>query len=464
MLLRLAVRNVVRRPVRSVLAATCMAIAAAALLCMLAVREGPSEASERLVAAMGDDFALRSAGAAGATAAQSLLPWVAAFAALAAFVGVATFAAASTIERSRALAMLRAMGGTAGAVRTLVAGEALLVAAAGALVGVAAGAALAPWLAGPDAGVTLQVLPLPAIVTVVAALALGLAAAALPAQRAARGDALTALVATHHEERAALAASREDANHGDAAPTLLADRLELGAAPGGPVCDARGLTLTHHDVRGAAPILRGVDVLLRRGECVALCGPSGAAKTTLLAILGGLAGADSGVVRRHGLETTTPTQAQLDAWRARNVGWVSQVDPLPLYFPPRELLELGAEMAVRAGAVRTTFRHPEALLGALAPAALTRRDPRALSGGERRRVALARALVHRPSIVLADEPAAGLDAAAGLEIVRALRRQARAGAGVLFTTHSGAQAALADRVLVLDGGVVTERARAEAAA
>ena len=208
-----------------------------------------------------------------------------------------------------------------------------------------------------------------------------------------------------------------------------------------------------------AMVLKDAALSVRRGECVALRGPSGSGKTTLLALLAGLDLPDGGEVLRSGLAGPAPGQGDLDLWRARSVGYVSQVDPLPRSLPPLDLLRFARHLAEGAGVGTDRLADPRSSLEALVPAAATRRDPATLSGGERRRVAVARALIHRPPLVLADEPAAGLDPSAGARIVLLLRGHARGGAGVLFATHDPALLRLADRVLRLEKGVVREEAR-----
>jgi putative ABC transport system ATP-binding protein len=218
------------------------------------------------------------------------------------------------------------------------------------------------------------------------------------------------------------------------------------------VVEARGL----HRVFGSGPdsvcALRDVDLTIGAGEFVAVMGPSGSGKSTLLHLVGGLDRPDRGEVRIEGEPLAGLSEEALAHLRRRRIGFVLQFFNLfPLLsaaenvaFPlmldgRRDALALAGEALERVGlAARATHR------------------PGELSGGEQQRVAVARALVTRPAVVLADEPTGSLDTLAGEDVLRLLRAAADDGQSVLLITHDAPAAAYADRVVRLrDGAVVS---------
>ncbi|HEX8502920.1 MAG TPA: ABC transporter ATP-binding protein [Pyrinomonadaceae bacterium] len=206
---------------------------------------------------------------------------------------------------------------------------------------------------------------------------------------------------------------------------------------------------------GALEVLRGASFSLRAGEMAAVVGASGAGKTTLLHLLGGLEAADSGVVRLGAFDVTRAGGAALARWRAREVGFVFQSHRL--------LADLSAEenaalplLVARAGR-REALGAARAMLGRVGLGGRLRHAAGELSGGEQQRVAVARALVARPRLVLADEPTGNLDARTGGEVgalLLSLCREARA--CVLVATHNEGLAALCDRRLALREGRLEE--------
>jgi heme exporter protein A len=218
--------------------------------------------------------------------------------------------------------------------------------------------------------------------------------------------------------------------------------------------ETRGLT-KHF---GLKPVLRGVDLAVGPGECVALLGPNGAGKTTLLRILSGLARPTSGAARVAGHRL--PDQAG----GAR--GRLGVVSHQTLLYP-----DLSAEENLRFYARLYDLPQPSARIAAvLEQVGLTarRRDPvRTFSRGMQQRLAIGRAILHDPDVLLFDEPYTGLDPAAGALLDEVLRGVAVRRRAVLFTTHDLPRAlALADRVLILARGRIahaTSRAEIDAA-
>jgi len=206
---------------------------------------------------------------------------------------------------------------------------------------------------------------------------------------------------------------------------------------------------------GVLEVLRGVSLELRAGEAAAVVGASGAGKTTLLHVCGGLEAADGGSIKVGGLDVTRASASELVRWRGAQVGFVFQFHHL--------LADLSAEENVALPLLVARVRRREALARArelLERVGLAQRLTHAageLSGGEQQRVAVARALVARPRLVLADEPTGNLDARTGAEVgalLLSLCREARACA--LVATHNESLAGLCDRRLMLREGKLGE--------
>jgi putative ABC transport system ATP-binding protein len=229
-----------------------------------------------------------------------------------------------------------------------------------------------------------------------------------------------------------------------------------------PVLELDGVTKTYGEQPPVAA-LRGVDLVIGRGELVAIVGPSGSGKTTLLQIMGTLDRPTSGQVRVDGANVGALNDRELAALRARSIGFVFQQFFLAEH---QSSLDNVADGLLYAGVPIEERR-------ALASAALDSVDladratfrPSKLSGGQRQRVAIARALVGEPAIVLADEPTGNLDSASGAAIVELLESLNAEGATIVVITHDRDLAAdLPRQVEVLDGEIVADSAPAELAA
>jgi ABC-type lipoprotein export system ATPase subunit len=215
-----------------------------------------------------------------------------------------------------------------------------------------------------------------------------------------------------------------------------------------------GIAKSRGSGRRAVRVLHDVSLTLSRGEVVLLQGPSGAGKTTLLALAAGLLLPDAGRVSLDGVSPSNLSPAERRHHRARRVGFVFQHSNLLDQLTVRENVLV---MAALAGLAPPDARAAtDELLEVLGIARLTERLPRELSGGEEQRVVIARALVHCPTIVLADEPTGSLDGASGAVVARLLADTARSrGATVLVATHDQRLEAIASRtVRLLDGRIV----------
>lgn len=202
---------------------------------------------------------------------------------------------------------------------------------------------------------------------------------------------------------------------------------------------------------GSLQVLRGVDVSIAQGEVVSIVGPSGAGKTTLLQILGTLDRPDGGTVTYDGTDMTRMSDNELARFRNKNIGFVFQFHQL---LPEFTTLENVAIPALIGGESReTAYRRAQELLDYLGLAARLDHKPAQLSGGERQRVAVARALVNKPKVILADEPSGSLDTANKQELHQLffkLRDEMQQ--TFVIVTHDEALASQADRTLRMKDG------------
>ena len=196
---------------------------------------------------------------------------------------------------------------------------------------------------------------------------------------------------------------------------------------------------------GETPVFHGVSLQIARGEFVAMLGESGVGKSTLLNCIAGLDEADGGQVRIDGTGVQALTEPERARLRREKLGFVFQAFHVLPHLSVAENVGLPLRLLGRPDDART-----EALLAAVGLQGLGGRSPAQLSGGQLQRVVLARALVHRPLLILADEPTGNLDPATAERMMDLLQAQVRAeGAACLLVTHSAAAAARADRVLRL---------------
>jgi len=200
--------------------------------------------------------------------------------------------------------------------------------------------------------------------------------------------------------------------------------------------------------------LQEVTLQVSEGELVVLDGPSGSGKTTLLALAGGLLTPDAGTVRLENTDLAKLPAADRRRLRARRVGFVFQHGNLLSALTARQNVLLGGLLA---GLDRDECRSAaEELFDRLAIGDLADRRPDSLSGGEEMRVAVARALVHSPALVLADEPSASLDGDSALAVAEALARLAGGrGSAVLVATHDARLLPFASRRIGLIDGRIT---------
>ena len=213
----------------------------------------------------------------------------------------------------------------------------------------------------------------------------------------------------------------------------------------------RGVVKVHGEGRAALRVLDGLDLDVEGGELVAVTGRSGSGKSTLLNVVGALDRVDEGVVEVAGMRVDSASERELAPLRRDRIGFVFQAFHLLPELTGLENVLLPARLD-GSGPALDRGRELVAQLG-LGEAA--ERLPVVLSGGEQQRLAIARALVNDPALVLADEPTGNLDADSGELVLSLLRAIADEGRAVLLVTHEREATLRAERVLRLDGGRLT---------
>ena len=208
--------------------------------------------------------------------------------------------------------------------------------------------------------------------------------------------------------------------------------------------------------RSGQQTIRAVDdvsLTVSNGEFLAIMGPSGSGKSTLIYLLAGLTKADAGLLEVAGLPLRAPSERQLAKHRRTEVGLVFQSSNLL----PRLTLGENVELPLMLSGQRPVRGQVNDILSTLG--LLDRRNhlPNELSGGEQQRAALARALVHSPGLILADEPTGSLDSENTHRLCELLSQVRDQGRTVIVTTHNSEVAAYADRLIVMRDGRITER-------
>jgi len=221
--------------------------------------------------------------------------------------------------------------------------------------------------------------------------------------------------------------------------------------------DIKGITKSF----GSLEVLKGIDLHIDKGEIVSIVGPSGAGKTTLLQIIGSLDKPDSGSVIVDGIDTTRLSSKRLSDFRNRHIGFVFQFHQLLPEFTAIENIMIPAYIAgVSPKAAR---QRAEELLGFMGMSDRAHHKPNELSGGEKQRVAVARALVNNPAVILGDEPSGSLDSKNREELYQLffdLRSQY--GQTFVIVTHDEGLANITDRTIKMRDGLL-EAEKAETA-
>jgi ABC-type lipoprotein export system ATPase subunit len=230
--------------------------------------------------------------------------------------------------------------------------------------------------------------------------------------------------------------------------------LAAAGQPAQALIDLRRVVKSYQGPAGKVPALRGVDLLVQRGEFVAIVGKSGAGKSTLVNMVAGIDRPDGGEILVDGVAIQSLGEDELARWRGRNLGVVFQffqllpsISLVQNVVMPMEFLGLYTPKERRARAI--------ALLEQVGLAGHTHKRPSEISGGQQQRVAVARALANDPPIILADEPTGNLDSRTTAEILDLFAALAEAGKTVLVVTHEkSVSARAARRVALADGNIV----------
>jgi putative ABC transport system ATP-binding protein len=217
----------------------------------------------------------------------------------------------------------------------------------------------------------------------------------------------------------------------------------------------RGLTKDYQIGNQVVQALRGIDLVIKKGEYVAIMGPSGSGKSTLMNILGALDSPSSGHYFLNGNDVSTMVDDELAVVRNKEIGFIFQTFNL---LPRYDALE-NVALPMIYGGVPKSERQDRALkaLQIVGLADRTTHKPNELSGGQRQRVAVARALVNNPAIILADEPTGNLDSKTSVDIMRLMREIHKQGNTIILVTHEEDIARRSQRIIrLLDGHIESD--------
>lgn len=220
-----------------------------------------------------------------------------------------------------------------------------------------------------------------------------------------------------------------------------------------PVLDCRGVVRRFNEGASTLVVLHGVDLQVQPAERVAIIGTSGSGKTTLLQIMGGLDEPDEGEVFINGEAMHGTDEKTKGDLRNRNVGFIYQFHHLLPEFSAEE--NVAMPLMIRREPRAVAIEKARELLGRVGLGERLHHKPGELSGGERQRAAVARALITRPQLVLADEPTGNLDAGNGghvLNLMLELNQEMKT--SLVIVTHDHSIAAKMDRILVLEDGAL----------
>jgi lipoprotein-releasing system ATP-binding protein len=222
--------------------------------------------------------------------------------------------------------------------------------------------------------------------------------------------------------------------------------------------EVHGVVKSYRAPGGRLDVLRGVDLGIGQGEMVAVVGASGVGKSTLLHVIGGLDALDAGTVRIGDASIDTMDDEERVRFRNRHVGFVFQFHHLLPEFTALE--NVAMPLLIAGQPARDAKARAESLLDRVGLGPRLDHRPGALSGGEQQRVAVARALVCQPLVLLADEPTGNLDEATGAELQQLLREMHREhGLTSVIVTHNAVLAAGCDRIVRLESGRLVEPVR-----
>ncbi|MEH1944955.1 MAG: DevA family ABC transporter ATP-binding protein [Nostoc sp.] len=214
--------------------------------------------------------------------------------------------------------------------------------------------------------------------------------------------------------------------------------------------------LNHYYGKGALrkQILFDINLEIYSGEIVIMTGPSGSGKTTLLSLIGGLRSVQEGSLKFLGEELVGVSQSKLVQMR-RNIGYIFQAHNLLGFLTAKQNVQMAVELNDNISQTEAVAKS-KAMLGSVGLEERVDYYPDNLSGGQKQRIAIARALVNRPPLVLADEPTAALDKQSGRDVVEIMQSLAKnQGTTILLVTHDNRILDIADRIVEMEDGLLT---------
>ncbi|MEH2465000.1 DevA family ABC transporter ATP-binding protein [Nostoc sp.] len=214
--------------------------------------------------------------------------------------------------------------------------------------------------------------------------------------------------------------------------------------------------LNHYYGKGALKkqILFDINLEIYSGEIVIMTGPSGSGKTTLLSLIGGLRSVQEGSLKFLGEELVGVSQNKLVQMR-RNIGYIFQAHNLLGFLTAKQNVQMAVELNNNISKTEAVAKS-KAILGSVGLEEQVDYYPDNLSGGQKQRIAIARALVNRPPLVLADEPTAALDKQSGRDVVEIMQSLAKnQGTTILLVTHDNRILDIADRIVEMEDGLLT---------
>ena len=227
------------------------------------------------------------------------------------------------------------------------------------------------------------------------------------------------------------------------------------------ILKAEGIYKTYRMGVAEVMVLKGVDLAVKKGEFVAIVGASGSGKSTLLHILGALDKPDKGVVKFEGRQLSRHSSVQLNRFRNKMVGFVFQfyhlLDELSVLENVFLPVMAGKSVIGWFGSRRWAKKRAKELLDQFGLSERTKHKPYQLSGGERQRVAIGRALINEPKLLLADEPTGNLDSATGNGILEVLEKLNSLGQTIVMVTHDERIAQRAGRIVTLVDGKIEHK-------
>lgn len=223
-----------------------------------------------------------------------------------------------------------------------------------------------------------------------------------------------------------------------------------------PFIDLQHISRSFREGDSTQTVLRDVSLSMKRGETLALLGRSGSGKSTLLNIISGIDKPDEGVLIFDGLNLSLMSERERTLFRRKNIGFIYQFFNLIPTLTAEENVALSLELnEFKKSEIKN---RTDAFLEKIGLIDKAKRFPDQLSGGEQQKISLARALIHEPRLILADEPTGNLDAESGHQVLGLLRSLLELQKGALIlVTHSMAVAKSTDRIVTLENGVLEQR-------